>query len=69
MCIRDRPEQYRNILLYNPLVHVLSMMRSGFYATYDAPYASASYAFGFALVPAVFGMLMLHRYHKDMLEL
>ncbi len=63
------PEQYRTILLYNPLVHVISMMRSGFYATYDAPYASPLYVFAFAIIPAVLGMLLLHRYHKDILEL
>lgn len=63
------PEQYRTIVLYNPLVHIISMMRSGFYATYDATYASPTYVFVFAIIPAVFGMLMLHRYHKDILEL
>ncbi len=63
------PEQYRDIMLYNPLVHVLSMMRAGFYATYDAPYASPLYVFTFAIIPAVLGMLLLHRYHKDILEL
>lgn len=63
------PEQYRTIVLYNPLVHIISMMRSGFYATYDATYASPTYVFAFSIIPAFFGMLMLHRYHKDILEL
>ncbi len=63
------PEQYRTIILYNPLVHVISMMRAGFYATYDAPYASPTYVFAFAIIPTILGMLLLHRYHKDILEL
>jgi len=62
-------KEYRDILLYNPLIHILPMMRSGFYATYDAPYASPVYVFAFAIIPAVFGILMLYRYHKDILEI
>ncbi|WP_025057536.1 ABC transporter permease, partial [Sulfitobacter donghicola] len=67
--IEPLPEQYRSLLLYNPLVHLLSIMRSGFYASYDAPYASPVYVFAFASVPTIFGLLLLYRYHKDILEL
>ena len=62
-------EEYRDILLINPLAHILSMMRAGFFASYDAPYASPLYVFAFALIPGALGMLLLHRYHKDILEL
>ncbi|MCX7568052.1 ABC transporter permease [Sulfitobacter sp. F26169L] len=67
--VEPLPEKFRDILLYNPLVHIISTMRSGFYATYDAPYASPAYVFTCAIIPAALGMLLLHRYHKDILEI
>lgn len=67
--VEPLPDQYRTIFLYNPLVHIISLMRSGVYATYDATYVSPPYVFTCAIIPAIFGMLMLHRYHKDILEL
>ncbi len=34
------PQPYRDWLWYNPLVHVIALMRSGFYSTYDATFVS-----------------------------
>ena len=61
-------ERYRDVLLLNPLVHIISEMRSGFYVTYDAVYVSPLYVFVFAILPAVLGLILLHRYHNDILE-
>lgn len=62
------PEPYRDALLLNPIIHVISEMRAGFYVSYDAVYVSPLYVFVFAIIPAVLGLIFLHRYHNDILE-
>lgn len=66
--IDNLPESYRDILLYNPLAHVIMQMRSGFYATYDAPLVSAAFVYLTALICAAFGLLMLRRYHRTIVN-
>jgi capsular polysaccharide transport system permease protein len=61
------PDPYQGWLWYNPLVHVVGIVRSGFYARYDATYASPAYVFGIAAVALVAGLLFLRRYHRDIL--
>lgn len=61
------PGLAKTILWYNPLMHTIGMMRSGFFVTYDAPYISLAYVFGIALVMLAFGMMLLHRHHKDLI--
>lgn len=61
------PVPYNEYLLYNPLVHVIAIIRSGFYARYDAAYASPLYVFTISGVTLVAGLLFLHRYHRDIL--
>ncbi len=63
------PEPYRSVLWYNPLVHIIGIMRKAFYPTYDAAYASPAYVFGFGLVALVIGLFFLRRWHKDLLYL
>lgn len=58
--------QHRDILLYNPLVHITSEVRAGIYMTYDAEFVSPVYVYTIAVICLLFGMLLLHRYHKDM---
>lgn len=62
------PQPYSEYLWYNPLVHVVGMMRSGFYSFYDASYVSVLYpcAVGGALTAV--GLFLLHRYHRDILD-
>jgi capsular polysaccharide transport system permease protein len=62
------PEHVRSWLLYNPVAHPIMQMRKGIYDTYDAPYASGIYVFLFALISAAFGLLMLRRYHKTIID-
>jgi capsular polysaccharide transport system permease protein len=61
-------EPYRSGLLYNPLSHVIAKTRSGFYATYDAPLISPLYVYMIGTLCLFFGMLLLNRYHKDILN-
>jgi capsular polysaccharide transport system permease protein len=62
------PEPYASYLWFNPVIHLVSENRAGFYLQYEATWVSYTYVFGVALVTALFGMVFLHRYHRDMLE-
>lgn len=62
------PQPYRDWLWWNPLVHITGLMRSGFYATYDASYVSPTYVTAFALVAMGTGLVFLRRYHRDLLQ-
>lgn len=62
------PQPYRDYLWYNPLVHVIGMVRSGFYSSYDAPYVSVGYVMGLSLGLTVMGLVFLRRYHRDILN-
>lgn len=62
------PEPYRSLLWYNPLVHVIGMMRSGFFPTYDAPYVTPSYVIALGLSALVVGLFFLRRWHKDLIH-
>lgn len=61
------PQPYRDILWWNPLVHVVGQTRSGFYPGYDAPYVSAIYVFGLSIALTATGLVFLRRYHRDLL--
>lgn len=66
--IDDLPGQIRDYIMLNPAAHVVSTMRSGFFVSYDAVYVSETYVYLVAGVLAVFGMLLLHRYHRVILD-
>jgi capsular polysaccharide transport system permease protein len=62
------PQPYRAWLMFNPLAHITTQMRSGFYATYDATLVSPVYVFGLCLVLTVPGLFLLQRHHKFILS-
>lgn len=66
--VDDMPEQVRDYMLYLPMTHFISMSRSGFYSSYDPVYVSESYVYGVSLALIAFGMLMLYRFHRNMLN-
>ncbi|MFK5996666.1 MAG: ABC transporter permease [Rhodobacterales bacterium] len=61
-------EDIRNMIMLNPMAHVVSMMRSGLFSSYDAPYVSEVYVYMVAGVLALLGMILLHRYHRVILD-
>lgn len=63
------PEPYRGYLWYNPLVHIVGLMRRGFYPTYDATYVSQVYVMVISLVCLAVGLLLLRRYHTELLNM
>lgn len=62
------PRFAQDVLWWNPIIHIIGMMRRGFYPTYDAAYVSPAYVFGLSAGLLVLGMLLLHRFHKDILQ-
>jgi len=66
--IENLSETYRNLLLWNPLVHMISQMRAGFYMTYDARLVSPTFVYAVSIICLFFGLLLLNRYHRDILN-
>ena len=63
------PREIQDMLWYNPLVHVVGQMRRGFYPTYEAAYVDQVYVFTIAIVLLAGGLMLLSRYHRDILDL
>jgi len=66
--VEELPLMWRGYLLWNPLVHIVAEVRSGFFHGYDPSYISPAYVFGVSLVTGVIGLLLLWRFHRDILE-
>lgn len=62
------PQPYQDYLWYNPLIHITGLMRTGFYPTYRPDYISEPYVIFVSLVCMAFGLLLLRRYHQDLLS-
>ncbi|WP_438753735.1 ABC transporter permease [Pararhizobium sp. O133] len=52
------PHPYREIIFYNPLIHVTMHFRTGFYDEYRAVGLDISYAYTFAFLTFFFGMVL-----------
>ncbi|MEP4037176.1 ABC transporter permease [Pseudophaeobacter sp.] len=64
----DMPALAREILWYNPLIHVIGLARSGFYPTYNPTYVNLPYVIFVSLILLTLGLLLLGRYHRDILN-
>lgn len=62
------PAPAQNVLWYNPVLHCIAQLRRGIYPTYQASFVSPGYVFGIAAVLTLFGLLLLSRNYRDMLE-
>lgn len=60
--------QFQNIMWYNPLIHVVSYMRMGFYPSYNPSFVSIIYPVGFGLVTLALGLVLIGRYHQDFIN-
>jgi capsular polysaccharide transport system permease protein len=63
------PQPFRDYLWFNPLIHLIGLMRSGLYATYDAEYVSITYVLGISLLLFLAGALILRRHIRDAMNL
>jgi capsular polysaccharide transport system permease protein len=64
----DLPPIAQDILWYTPWIHLTGLARSGIYPTYSPDYISLTLVLLWVLVPLFFGLLMLRRFHKDILN-
>ena len=64
----DLPSGAQSILWYNPLMHVTGLMRQGFYPTYQPDYINSTFVIGFGLVTLFLGVVLMGRYHRELLN-
>ncbi|WP_338549845.1 ABC transporter permease [Roseovarius phycicola] len=62
------PRPYGEALWFNPLIHVVGLMRQGFYAGYEAEYVSRIYLTLLPLGLMTLGLVFLRRDHRDILN-
>ncbi|MFN4098209.1 MAG: ABC transporter permease [Pararhodobacter sp.] len=62
------PPVAQNVLWYNPLMHIVGLMREGFYSTYKPAYISITYVMVCALIPMVLGLLLVRKHHLYLLN-
>lgn len=62
------PAPYGDWLWYNPLIHIIGVMRKGLYPSYDAPYISLTFVIYTALILAVFGFFLIWRFKDQLLN-
>ncbi|MBU2359080.1 MAG: ABC transporter permease [Alphaproteobacteria bacterium] len=55
-------------LTWNPLTHVIGLVRKGFFPTYDGAFISLQYGYGFSLVLIVLAMIFLRAHYKTILQ-
>lgn len=68
MLYEAMPTIAQQYLWYNPVLHIAGLMREGFYSTYQPTYVSIPYVLICALVPMALGLVLLRRYHRDLLN-
>lgn len=64
----DLPSFAQDILWYNPLFHMTTTFRQGVYPTYSPQFVSLPFLFGVGIVLTAFGLLLLKRFHLQVLE-
>ena len=62
------PAAFQKVLWFNPLVHAIGTMRSGFYGSYLDEYVSPVYVFGIAMGTFMIGAYLLRRHERSLLE-
>lgn len=64
----DMPGPLQDILWWNPLLHLTGLMRRGFYSTYEASYVSITYVCLVSGLCLFFGVVLLGRFHRVILN-
>lgn len=64
----DVPQPYKDILWYNPLVHIVGIARDGVYPFYKPAYISIELVVALSALPLIFGLLLLKSYYRDVLN-
>lgn len=59
------PQPFRDVLWYNPMIHVIGLARSGIFPTYEASYVSVPYVVGLSLILLMTGLHIMRRYLRS----
>ncbi|KGJ06615.1 capsular polysaccharide transport system permease protein [Paracoccus halophilus] len=62
------PAKAQALMWFNPLLHCVGIMRRGVYPTYEANYVSALFVISVSVILLFFGLLMLVRNYRILLE-
>ena len=62
------PKAFQAVLWWNPLTHVIAVMRTGFYGTYDPQFVSYPYVLGVSFGLFVVGAYLLRRHASHLIE-
>lgn len=62
------PPAFEDILWYNPLTHIIGLMRAGFYGGYDPQYISVPYVTGVSLALFLVGAYLLRRHSSALID-
>ena len=62
------PHPFRELLMWNPLVHLIGLFRTGFYPTYRASYVDLNYVGGLALFSIFFGVVLVSLFEAKLRE-
>lgn len=64
----DLPHSVQVVLDWNPLIHITGLMRSGFFPMYRPQYIDIWFVLGVSLATLFMGLVLLGRYHRDILN-
>ncbi|WP_416914752.1 MAG: ABC transporter permease [Roseicyclus sp.] len=64
----NMPELVQSVLWYFPWIHVTGLFRTGVYPTYAPDYISIPVVMTWIMIPLALGLLLLRRYHQDILN-
>lgn len=62
------PAELQRVMWWNPLVHVIALMRSGFYGAYDPTFISGTYVIGIGLGLFTLGGYLLRRHAAFLID-
>ncbi|RUS64836.1 sugar ABC transporter permease [Pseudorhodobacter sp. E13] len=65
----DLPQMGKQVLWYNPVLHLTGIMRDGFYPLYHPTYISGVYLGLWIALPMLLGLLLLRQFHRDLLNM
>ena len=63
------PKVVQEVLWWNPVLHLVGLMRRGIYVVYPADYVSEGYVVTLSLGLLMGGLLLMWRRYRDLLEL
>jgi capsular polysaccharide transport system permease protein len=66
--LTSMPTTVQQVLIWNPMIHVVGAMRIAFYQGYDGDYVSLAYPCGIGLFLAVIGAALLKRHRGAIID-